>query len=204
MSVAEARKRDPEATRAAILAAAELLFVDKGFAATSMSDIASEAGVTKSLIHHHFGTKEELWQEIKKLRFSHYAEVQRRLTADASNDGGNVLEQSMRSMFQFFRDNPEYVRLSVWMQLEDPKLAELVYPELFREGVARVRREQIAGRLRPDVEAKHLIASMISLCSHWFMARHHGFAALVGDSEDADEQYLEDSIKIFLEGVKPR
>ena len=79
MSVAEARKRNPEATRNSILDAAEALFVSKGFAAASLSDIARRAAVTKSLIHHHFGSKEALWDQCKKRRMSHYADVQRGL-----------------------------------------------------------------------------------------------------------------------------
>ena len=51
------RRHDPEASRAAILDAAERTFVDKGFAGASMSEIAERSGVTKSLIHHHFGRR---------------------------------------------------------------------------------------------------------------------------------------------------
>src|SRR5690606_25552520 len=54
------RRRDPDATRAEILEAAEQLFLQDGFGRTSISAIARLAGVTKSLIHHHFGTKEAL------------------------------------------------------------------------------------------------------------------------------------------------
>ncbi|MBC8072705.1 MAG: helix-turn-helix transcriptional regulator, partial [Deltaproteobacteria bacterium] len=61
-----ARRHDPEASRAAILDAAEATFVEKGFAGASMSEIAERSSVTKSLIHHHFGSKEALWSEVKR------------------------------------------------------------------------------------------------------------------------------------------
>ncbi|KJF65275.1 MULTISPECIES: TetR/AcrR family transcriptional regulator [Rhizobium/Agrobacterium group] len=49
-----------ERTRAAILAAAIELFGEKGYRATSVSDIAKRAGVVQSALHHHFGAKEQL------------------------------------------------------------------------------------------------------------------------------------------------
>ena len=67
------QQRNPEATRASILEAAEEVFLEKGYSAAALSAIARRAGVTKSLLHHHFGSKEGLWHEVKLRRFSHYA-----------------------------------------------------------------------------------------------------------------------------------
>ena len=47
-------------TRDKILAAADQLFGDLGFDATTTRDIASRSGINKALIHYHFGTKDEL------------------------------------------------------------------------------------------------------------------------------------------------
>ena len=52
------------ATTAAIVAAARGLFVTKGFAATSVDDIARAAGVAKGGVYHHFETKERLFEAI--------------------------------------------------------------------------------------------------------------------------------------------
>lgn len=51
---------DPAATRARILEAADRLFGERGFDATSTRDIAERSGVNKALIHYHFGTKDDL------------------------------------------------------------------------------------------------------------------------------------------------
>lgn len=51
---------DPAATRAKILEAADGLFGERGFDATSTRDIAERSGVNKALIHYHFGTKDDL------------------------------------------------------------------------------------------------------------------------------------------------
>ena len=50
------QRRDKKATQNEILETAEELFSRRGFAATSLAEIARQAGLTKSLIHHHFGT----------------------------------------------------------------------------------------------------------------------------------------------------
>lgn len=47
-------------TRTKILDAAESLFADKGFAATSLRDITSVAGVNLAAVNYHFGSKDEL------------------------------------------------------------------------------------------------------------------------------------------------
>jgi AcrR family transcriptional regulator len=49
-----------EATRQRILAAARELFVDRGYAGTSIRDITDRIGVTKASVYYHFSSKEEI------------------------------------------------------------------------------------------------------------------------------------------------
>ncbi|MCW3817307.1 TetR family transcriptional regulator [Micromonospora sp. DR5-3] len=49
-------------TREAILAAARTAFAERGFDAASIRAIATAAGVDPALVHHYFGTKEELFR----------------------------------------------------------------------------------------------------------------------------------------------
>jgi TetR/AcrR family transcriptional regulator len=58
--MARPKTDDPEA-RAHILAAAEELFAARGFAGTSIRDIARRAGVTGAMLHYYFGSKEALY-----------------------------------------------------------------------------------------------------------------------------------------------
>ena len=53
-------KKPSDSTRAKILDAAEVLFVEKGFAATSVRAIADLAAVNLAATHYHFGSKEGL------------------------------------------------------------------------------------------------------------------------------------------------
>lgn len=52
------------ATREAILTAARSVFGAQGFAATTMDEIASGAGVAKGAVYHHFKTKEAVFEAV--------------------------------------------------------------------------------------------------------------------------------------------
>src|SRR2546430_10190455 len=47
-------------TRSRILTAARELFVDRGYAGTSVRDIAEHLGMTKGALYYHFSSKEDL------------------------------------------------------------------------------------------------------------------------------------------------
>jgi AcrR family transcriptional regulator len=65
-SVAEIRSRREEysqATRQALIDAATTTFVERGYARSSLDDIASAARVTKGALYHHFDGKQALLEE---------------------------------------------------------------------------------------------------------------------------------------------
>src|SRR5580704_5274358 len=63
------RKRDAQATSAAILEAAKSLFARLGYDRAALRDIAAEAGVDVALIKRYFGGKEALFTEALKASF---------------------------------------------------------------------------------------------------------------------------------------
>ncbi len=65
------RGRRPGApdTRAAILAAARESFAGHGFAGTTIRAVAEAAGVDAALVHHYFGTKDDLFMAALALPF---------------------------------------------------------------------------------------------------------------------------------------
>jgi len=54
----------PAATKARILEAAEALFMEHGFEATSLRALTAHAGVNLAAVNYHFGSKEELFQAV--------------------------------------------------------------------------------------------------------------------------------------------
>jgi len=200
--------RDPERTKATILDAAEEVFLEKGFGNSSMSEIARRADVTKSLIHHHFGSKDELWSAVKVRRFTDYAEQQITMLLEARPaDDLTLLRDSMKFYFHFLRDNPQLVRIMAWMFLERDA-DECIHKdrELITLGVDRIREGQRAGKIRDDVDARFVLFTFLGLAHHWFQDSNHFKHDFPTDDlpDDLDEAYLQDAMKIFFEGVRPR
>lgn len=67
------RPPDPRKRRA-ILRAATRLFLQRGFAGTSMDAIAGAAGVSKLTLYAHFGSKDGLFQEMVRERCASYGQ----------------------------------------------------------------------------------------------------------------------------------
>jgi AcrR family transcriptional regulator len=57
-------RRGPSATKERILDAAEALFMEHGFEATSLRAITTGANVNLAAVNYHFGSKEELFQTV--------------------------------------------------------------------------------------------------------------------------------------------
>ena len=200
-----ASKRDPEATKAALLQAAEDIFLKQGFGNTSLSQIAKKAGVTKSLIHHYFGSKSNLWSEVKHRRFSQYITRQLEMLSQMEPTA-DLLTDSIRFYFGFIMEHPEIVQIMVWMFLEEP-IEEYVKPvrELSRLGVEKIKAAQEKGELRKDIDARFILFSFLGLAQGWVQGKGH-FLYDFGDEDlpdDLDGAYLADMLKIFTKGVLP-
>lgn len=192
--------RDPEATRQRILDAAMDLFVEKGFADVALRQIAERSGVTKSLIHHHFGSKDALWKATKEAAFALYAEEQRQDLIEAEQSNDELLRRAVVSYFRFLQNHPEVVRLFAWAHLERDTCVGENDSGLVRLGAERIRQAQEKGIFRADINPVHVVTTFVITCTHWFEARsHHSQWEGIG----SDQDFLDDFLKIFLDGLKP-
>ncbi|WP_296606604.1 TetR family transcriptional regulator [Nocardioides sp.] len=98
------RGRRPGApdTRAAILAAARELFAAQGYAGTSVRSIGAAAGVDGSLVHHYFGTKDDLFLAALELPVD-----PREMLADVVALGPDGAGERMLRVFLAVWDDPE-------------------------------------------------------------------------------------------------
>jgi TetR/AcrR family transcriptional regulator len=204
--MAPRQHRDPEATKTALIDAAEAVFMEKGFGSSTLSEIAKRAGITKSLIHHYFGSKKGLWSEVKTRRFEQYAARQTEMLQDTASSA-DLLRSSLAFYFDFLRQNPQIVRILAWMFLEqDQEKFLIIDKELIRLGVAKVHEAQVAGQLRGDIDPRFIVFVFLGLCQHWFQDKDH-FTESFGTHgllNDLDKDYLEAITKIFFEGILPR
>jgi AcrR family transcriptional regulator len=62
--VTPTKAEQADATRTALSAAARHLFTERGYAATSTTEIVERAGVTRGALYHHFAAKDELFRAV--------------------------------------------------------------------------------------------------------------------------------------------
>lgn len=196
------RRRDPDATRLAILDAAERLLLQRGVAETSMSEVSRKARVTKSLIHHYFGSKEALWTEVKRRRFEQYVDDQLAILEPSEESPEGVLQASVERFFRFLAKNPDSVRLFARMWLEGDGALDDLDRKVTAAGVEALREAQHAGLVRGDVNPLHMIAVFVCASLGWFGFRH--LSLKEGSSADSDEAFLRDLVRVFLRGVLPQ
>jgi len=77
-------------TKERILDAAEELFADHGFAATSLRGITSEAEVNLAAVHYHFGSKEELIRAVFQRRLEPLNRERLELLAEVEAGSGDA------------------------------------------------------------------------------------------------------------------
>ncbi len=194
------RPRDAEATRAQILDAAESLFASQGFGSTSLAQIATESHTHKSLILHHFVSKDGLWQAVKDRRFSGFVQEQEEFFSGKEVSLAEVRETT-RAYFNLLKGDPVLVQLLTRAELEQDLSCSQYDENRLAPFVERMRAAQVAGLLRKDVPPAHLLLIVINVITQWFEARavFTGWSELGGD--DPDESFFDSLEKVYFEGA---
>jgi AcrR family transcriptional regulator len=112
-------------TKQKILETAERLFAENGYDATSLRQIIAEAGVNLAAIHYHFGSKQEMLDELieRKAGPVNDQRIARldRVVAQAKSGPlavEQVLDAFMEPMASVANQNPQFVRLIGRMHAE--------------------------------------------------------------------------------------
>jgi len=101
-----------EATRAALLDEATRLFAERGFAGTSLEDVASACQVTRGAVYHHFASKQALFEAV--LDGQETKAVAEVIAAAAGPDPWDAALQALDAFLDQCCD-PVYGRL-VWLE----------------------------------------------------------------------------------------
>jgi AcrR family transcriptional regulator len=117
------RARKKAATEQAIVDASMKLSARRGFAATTIDDIAAAAGIGRRTFFRYFLTKEDVVLDPRRLdrAFAQTALRQRRARADDVEHVMGVLAELQRRAFAVFR--PEHQRLLHRLSHDEPALA---------------------------------------------------------------------------------
>jgi TetR/AcrR family transcriptional regulator len=194
------RVRDPGHTRALVIDAAERLFAERGFAATSMRDISAASGVSHPLIHHHFGSKEELYAAVKRRMVEGYA---RRFPAAARATNRPLsVRAEMRRIMTYLAENPVLLRLCGWTRLEGDIQVWPGEPDLLDTLRRRVEVAQRRGRVRDDLDPDVLSLMIFGLILFWVENRAHFVVRFQG--RISDEAYFRQAAALIEQGIAPR
>jgi len=184
-------------TRSRILAAAERLFADHGFAGVSMPTIAAASGITAGAIYKHFESKAEL-----------FFEVVRRAVQSAPPPPPEAVVGTMalpRIVTMYTR--PEFKRLRQlaieihYASAKHPKVRRLLRRSLdgnIAQICSGVAAQQNAGHLDPTVDPR-LLASTILVFIMGLAHMETIAPQLVGDARWSE--FIEERVAAFM-GVR--
>ena len=129
-TVSRGRRPGSPDTRAVILEAARELFASGGMSGTSVRAVAAKAGVDPALVHHYFGTKDELFVAALHLPFD-FREVLGPVVAQ----GPDGAAERLLPIFLSIWDDPDLQTplLALARSLTDPSSKELM-----RDGFLKV------------------------------------------------------------------
>jgi AcrR family transcriptional regulator len=188
MPRAERIAEQGERTRLSILNAAIELFGENGYRATSLSQLASRAGVVQSVLHHHFGTKEQLLDAVLKI---HYPPDADRPDIEAVAKGqAEFVDEVLRAAYRNAsnRDLVRFFSVMTGESLTKGHPAHLFFAaryDVVRHGFADAIAEakNITGE-----EARRTIISLVSI--------------LLAASDGLQMQWLRDPSIDFIHGIQ--
>jgi AcrR family transcriptional regulator len=143
-----------------ILAAAHAIFLDLGYAATSMDAVSRHAGISKATLYAYFDSKDALFTEMVKQGKHRLTEAVRSISAETGIDGLEALRRAGQEFLRF-ATSPDALALFRTMIGETsrfPQLGGLIFnvgrSEVLEVFIEALRRCDAEGSLRvPDPEA---------------------------------------------------
>ncbi len=180
-----------EATRAALMAAARALFIEKSYAETATPEIVAAAGVTRGALYHHFADKQALFRAVVEREAAEVAAEIERATPDAENarqallDGGRAFLAAMAM--------PGRTRL---LLLDGPAvLGRAAMDEIDNRHGARTLREGLEAAMRDSAMKPAPVGALTALLSAAFDR-----AALSIEAGAAQTDFIE-TLRIVLDGL---
>ena len=195
-----------------ILEVAERLFLEKGFALTSTTEIAKNVGCNQALVHYYFRTKDNLFNTIFEQKFRMLFE-----NMYASQNFGNIsfsekVRHAVESHFDLLTNNPklpllvatELSRLPENLKNLRAKLQTVPF-ELFTRLNNELQQEIAAGRAR-NIELMDIIITMVTLNAGLFMLLPIASGIMQLDQEQTKELLMhrrEENVQVILNYIKP-
>ncbi|MGH8807240.1 MAG: TetR/AcrR family transcriptional regulator [Noviherbaspirillum sp.] len=197
-------ERRKEARPQELLAAALDLFVERGYAATRLDDVAARAGVSKGTLYLYFTNKEELFKA-----------VVRENVVPILGEAEGIVEAHEGSSAELFREiilgwwerigNTKLSGITKLMMAESsnfPEVAQFYHDEVISRGNAMIARMLERGIQRGEFREINVTQTTNVVCAPMIMLMMwtHSFSACRVE-QISPETYLNSFIDLFLHGV---
>ncbi len=194
-----------------ILAAAERLFLENGYEATSTTQIAREAGCNQALVHYYFRTKEKLFDAVLGGRIR---QALRDFMITDAGDGNfrQKLTRVIEFHYDVVRKNSDMVLFLMNSLTRNPSMLESIIAdagEKPRQALKKFRNDlQVEiemGRIRP-ISLNELMLNVVSLNVFPFAVRPV-FTKVFDMGDDETEAMFDERkkeiVKTILQGLRP-
>jgi AcrR family transcriptional regulator len=189
------RRREPAEKQVRILAAAQGLFVERGFVATTTADIARAADVSEGIVFHHFGSKEGLLVAVAAEYGRGLAEA---MFAREDQAHGAEPDAMLRAAFAYVRERGPLSQLLM-----------LVPASADRSSARHATREQIVDALAAAFErwqqqglVRPLDARIVAELLHALVERALVECFVRGDGS-REEDYLREAVRCIRGATRP-
>jgi AcrR family transcriptional regulator len=178
MSAPPRRRLSAEERRAGILDAALAVFSARGYHASSIDDIAREAGISKALIYEHFESKQGLYADLLERNANELFERLARGLAGVEIESGKArLATGLDAFFGFVEDRRDAWRI-LFRDAADPETAavldrvleqvtEVVTALIAQDPGARAMEQEQEADRALRMLAQMLVGSLQSVANWW-------------------------------------
>ena len=106
---------DADATRQRMLDTAVELFAERGLGSTSVRDVATGAGVSLAMVHHYFGSKDDLYQACIDATYAELSAMKGALALELASAAplAELFARAVGTSFRFACEHRTAVRLLV-------------------------------------------------------------------------------------------
>lgn len=165
------RERERQTREAEIIAAAEKVFILKGYEDSLMDEIAKEAQYTKRTLYQYFENKDELYLAVALKVFKQFrASIQ--IAYDEKGSGYTKIEKICTVFYRFFKENPGTLQLIKSIGKAKRKSNEdttrrqeflMFNEELFNMIAAIITHGQGDGSIKPGLDPQKTAYSLVFL-----------------------------------------
>ena len=186
------RRPGQSGTRAQILGSARTLFAEHGYHGTTVRAVAADAGVNLALVHHYFGSKDQLFVAAMDIPINP-AEIVEGLLAAGPHD--EFPERLVRTFVRTWRDPDMGERLRAMLR---SAAASADSGAAVRQLIEQVVLPRVAIAL--DISELRVAAMMSQLIGYAFAGMVIGAEPLASATEDEMVAVLTPTIEAYLAG----